>query len=216
MAAHGHGDALHVSLWDGPEALVIDPGTGGYFGAKELRAELAAWEAHNGPQPIEGYKTPRRMGAFLLTQHHARPVLKPLVGKDGAAMQATLNHEGYRFTRAVSFRHASGQPEVHVTDKVARGTPFRVRWCFAPECEVSVESSAANPADREVRIRRGQRFWMMTLRGPGLAVEMQNARASRSYGRVEPCVVVEVRATGTLETSFFKNPKRGDSCPSQF
>ncbi len=207
MAAHGHGDALHVSLWDGSEALVIDPGTGGYFGAKELRAELAAWEAHNGPQPLEGYKTPRRMGAFLLTQHHAPPLLKPLDGEDGAAVQATLDHEGHRFTRVVSFRHAAGQAKVHVSDQVARGARFRVRWYFAPECEVNVESPAVNGEDREVRIRRGQKLWMMALRGPGLMVEMYNARASRSYGRVEPCVVVEVRATGTLETSFFKNPK---------
>jgi hypothetical protein len=32
MAAHGHLDALHVSLWFEQHALVIDPGTGAYYG----------------------------------------------------------------------------------------------------------------------------------------------------------------------------------------
>jgi hypothetical protein len=203
MAAHGHGDALHVSLWDGPEAIIIDPGTGGYFGAKELRAELAAWEAHNGPQPIEGYKTPRRMGAFLLTQHHASPVLTPLGGKDATtAMQAALDHEGYSFTRVVSLRGTAGEPEIHVSDKETNGRPFRVRWHFAPECEVRVEPSAGDSEVREVTIRRGQGAWKMDLHGAGFKAELQKARASRSYGRVEPCVVLEVHATGALETAF--------------
>ncbi len=64
MAAHGHGDALHVSLWDGDVAVLIDPGTGGYYGMKKERTALAAWDAHNGPQPVQGFQTPRRLGAF--------------------------------------------------------------------------------------------------------------------------------------------------------
>ena len=42
LAAHGHCDALHLSIWDGTQALVIDPGTGSYYGMKERRAELAS------------------------------------------------------------------------------------------------------------------------------------------------------------------------------
>ena len=35
LAAHGHCDALHFSVWDGSQAVLIDPGTGGYHGHGE-------------------------------------------------------------------------------------------------------------------------------------------------------------------------------------
>ncbi|HSI63885.1 MAG TPA: hypothetical protein VLE43_12220, partial [Candidatus Saccharimonadia bacterium] len=74
-------------------------------------------------------------------------------------------------------------------------------------CEVSVESSASNPEDQEVTIRRRESTWKMKLLGPGLKAELQDARASRSYGRVEPCKVLEVQASKALETSFFRTPQ---------
>jgi hypothetical protein len=201
MAAHGHGDALHISVWDGEQALVIDPGTGGYFGAKELRAELGAWEAHNGPQPIDGFKTPRRMGAFLLTQHHARPEL----AKDqtqGDAMKASLRHEGHKFARTVSLGDGSGHSEIRVRDEESGGGEFRVRWYLAPECEVTVKAMPMTSSVGEVEIRRGAHAWRMQVHGTSLQMETQQARASRNYGRVESCVVLEVCSTGVLETTF--------------
>ncbi|RBP36358.1 heparinase II/III-like protein [Roseimicrobium gellanilyticum] len=201
MAAHGHGDALHLSLWDGEQALVIDPGTGGYFGARELRAELAAWEAHNGPQPVDSFKTPRRMGAFLLTQHHARPgLVKEKAQSD--AMKASLDHEGHRFTRTVRLGDGGGHSEIHVHDEEQGGGGFRVRWYFTPECYVAVKTMPMTSSMGEVGLRRGAHTWRMQVRGESLQIELKRARASRSYGRVEDCVVLEVRCTGSLETVF--------------
>lgn len=201
MAAHGHGDALHVSIWDGEQALVIDPGTGGYFGAKELRAELAAWEAHNGPQPVDGYKTPRRMGAFLLTQHHARPELVK-DKKQPDSMTASLTHESCKFSRTVRLGDGAGHSEIHVRDEESGRGEFRVRWYFAPECAVSVKAMPKNSHAGEVEIRRGAHIWRLQVRGASLQMETQQARASRNYGRVESCTVLEVRATGVLESAF--------------
>ena len=42
MAAHGHLDVLHVSLWLRGVAMVIDPGTGAYHADKQLRNWLAS------------------------------------------------------------------------------------------------------------------------------------------------------------------------------
>ena len=65
-AAHGHVDALHVSIWHDGVALVVDPGTGAYYGNgnESLRAWLASPGAHNGPFP-ELATAPQRLGTFL-------------------------------------------------------------------------------------------------------------------------------------------------------
>jgi hypothetical protein len=63
-AAHGHLDALHLSVWFRGCAIIIDPGTGAYFGDLKLRTYLASREAHNGPC-AEGEWFPARKGPFL-------------------------------------------------------------------------------------------------------------------------------------------------------
>src|SRR4029079_15289383 len=64
-AAHGHADALHLSLWLNGIAMIIDPGTGCYFVDPELRTWLASPSAHNGPNPVRSDWWPQRRGPFL-------------------------------------------------------------------------------------------------------------------------------------------------------
>ena len=188
MAAHGHGDALHVSLWDGPHALVIDPGTGGYFGMKEERALLAAWTSHNGPQPAEGFQTPRRMGTFLWSQHHQDPVLKRAAT---ASFQASLAHEAHHFTRMVQLEP---QGSVVISDTMAERGSFRVRWFLAPECIAAHDDG--NPL--RVLITRDQRAWQVEFHGAHLSCTIAEAMASRRYGQFEPCYVLELVASETM------------------
>jgi len=49
MAAHGHIDALHLSIWFEGKALIIDPGTGSYFDNRDVRDYFLSAEAHNAP-----------------------------------------------------------------------------------------------------------------------------------------------------------------------
>src|SRR5439155_6472595 len=72
-AAHGHLDALHVSVWFKGVAIIIDPGTGAYYANPKLRTWLAARAAHNAPCPI-GEEYPKRLGPFLWAEHHRRPI----------------------------------------------------------------------------------------------------------------------------------------------
>jgi hypothetical protein len=77
IAAHGHLDALHLSMWFKGAAVVIDPGTGAYFADSQLRTQLAGWDAHNGPH-LANYDAPRRLGTFLWGGHHAEPAWRVL------------------------------------------------------------------------------------------------------------------------------------------
>ncbi len=131
MAAHGHLDALHVSLWFEQHALVIDPGTGVYYSDTALRTELASWEAHNGPVPVAGRASPQRLGPFLWVKHHTQPELS--VHQDICVM--TLIHEDGQVQRAV---HAAAG-HVEICDEVGLETPHVVTWRLAPGWQIKQE-----------------------------------------------------------------------------
>lgn len=135
-AGHGHLDALHLSVWIGGMAFLVDPGTGGYYANPEERNVLASAESHNGPfAPEADY--PIRRGPFLWQRHHPTPGLqldpagvlqaelklgKKTVLRRQIAMQ---NEDGNTRTLAVS-DSVSGHP----------GRPFHVRWILAPSWQL--------------------------------------------------------------------------------
>jgi len=131
MAAHGHLDALHVSLWFEQHALIIDPGTGAYYSNPPLRTRLASWEAHNGPVPVTGCSTPQRMGAFLWAKHHDKPELQ--ISNDICVMSFAC--AGRRAQRAV---HVT-QDYVEICDDVGLETSHVVTWQLAPGWRVGQE-----------------------------------------------------------------------------
>ena len=128
-AAHGHLDALHLSLWFDGVAIVIDPGTGAYYADKGLRAWLASREAHNGPSP-KLWSGPVRLGPFLWSSHHELPrweadIEGGIVGQwhlaDSSMRRRVLRLEG-RDAWQVEDSHESR----------AGVSEFSVRWQFAP------------------------------------------------------------------------------------
>jgi hypothetical protein len=134
MAAHGHLDAMHVSLWDGEVALVVDPGTGAYFGNPEIRAKLASWEMHNGPLPLSGRTRPRRVGLFLWADHHESPAV--CVGETECTIHFTC--EGHELTRTVQF--IAEHDTWRITDVVADHEPHLVRWRLAPAWKLATRT----------------------------------------------------------------------------
>ena len=163
-AAHGHLDALHLSLWLDEQALVIDPGTGAYYGDTRLRAWLASWAAHNGPHRT-GSRFPERLGPFLWGAHHERPTWRTV---DDLTLEAELrlpqgtarrritrllgeNRDGWQVDDAFDPPAASAP-----TDATAsKSQEFRVCWQFAPGARVE-------PDEKNARLchgyRRGVRF----------------------------------------------------------
>jgi hypothetical protein len=130
MAAHGHLDALHVSLWIGGKAVLIDPGTGAYYSDANLRARLAGWEAHNGPVPETGRHGPERMGPFLWVRHHEAPRLR----LEGDAAVACLACDGPFVKREVRLSEERG---VEILDRVCNSLRHNVTWILAPDWKIA-------------------------------------------------------------------------------
>ena len=126
--AHGHLDALHVSIWFKGVPVVVDPGTGAYHADKRLRAWLASRAAHNGPCAM-GVEFPRRLGSFLWECHHARPLWDDEY--PGGAW-AALKMPDYLLQRTIVPSQIGMGWEVR--DGFSGGHPlaFQVRWQFAP------------------------------------------------------------------------------------
>jgi hypothetical protein len=135
-AAHGHLDALHLSMWFKGVAMVIDPGTGVYFTDSQLRTWLASRAAHNAPCPIAS-DFPTRAGPFLWSEPHGTPSWE-LAGDDernNRGLAAALEIPSGVIRRIV-LRHATGDGwSVEDGFEASHGAcgDFTVQWQFAPE-----------------------------------------------------------------------------------
>ncbi len=135
-AAHGHLDALHLTLWQAGVAMVVDPGTGAYHADRRVRNWLASRSAHNAPC-CESEEWPRRSGPFLWECHHAQVGLA--VEKDFLEAGLCLPVEILE-RRVAPF--SAGQA-IRIQDrcisngaKSANSPRFSVRWQFAPDSRV--------------------------------------------------------------------------------
>ena len=137
-AAHGHLDALHLSLWFKGTALVIDPGTGCYYADRTLRAWLASRPAHNGPCP-ETDDGPQRHGPFLWAEPHGAPLVnggRAQSLETGWKAELTLKTVtlGRRIESSDAGRSLVVEDWVEDLREDWRDAPrgFCVRWQFAP------------------------------------------------------------------------------------
>jgi len=161
-AAHGHLDALHVSIWFKRVAFVIDPGTGAYFQNDALRSWLVSRAAHNAPCPA-GEEWPRRAGPFLWAEHHARP----RVAKSDDALVGVLELGGKpRAARRVAARRVDdGTPlaaravlPARITRRITHADHGR-RWVIADSCE----SFDGEPQPFSVRWQFAPGTWVQRL-----------------------------------------------------
>lgn len=150
-AAHGHLDALHLSIWYGNVAILIDPGTGVYYVDPVLRAWLTSRAAHNAPCP-PGPEHPRRVGAFLWSEHHPRPLwCWPNSKREDHVFSAELHLPTGRVQRCVQRLNQPDGWQIIDAYKCSDGdTSFSVHWQFAPGTELLPLT------DRRFRLRREQ------------------------------------------------------------
>ena len=90
IAAHGHADALAVTLSDGARELISDPGTGSYYGHPAWRAVMRGTRAHP-TVCVDGHDQSVSGGPFLWSQHAQVRVL----GVDLGAGIVDAQHDGY-------------------------------------------------------------------------------------------------------------------------
>lgn len=142
IAAHGHADALSVTIAEAGVELVTDPGVGSYFNRPGLRSSLRGTSAH-ATVSIDGESQSVDQGPFLWAAH-ART---SLVSLDLASRTASGEQDGYmRLRPPVSHRRLvvsiPGGPVV-VHDRL-RGTGHRrvlQSWPLHPSLEL-VERNA--------------------------------------------------------------------------
>jgi hypothetical protein len=209
MAAHGHCDALHVSIWDGPHALVIDPGTGGYYGMKEQRVALAAWNSHNSPQPERGFSSPRRLGLFLWAQHPVRPFFREDDVHMPHVIMTRADHTslGHSCLAERQVRYDEARRGWEIEDSLSIGSSkdgdhsaegSKTRWHLAPELSVEqVEPTA-------FRMTRDGGTWLLSFHGDGIKACVQQGMASRRYGEFQSCTVIEVTGKSQVKTTLVR------------
>jgi len=132
MAAHGHLDAMHLSIWVDDKALVIDPGTGSYFDNREVRDYYLSAEAHNGPCLINSSCYPKHVGPFLWAHHHSNPEWE--FSDNGPKVTLTMGEA--KVSRGVKLEGG-----LVIVEDIIQGYQGRVvnHWKFSPS--VSATSS---------------------------------------------------------------------------
>jgi len=128
-AAHGHLDALHLSVWYRGVAMIVDPGTGAYYADKQLRAYLSSWDAHNGPHPV-GLNFPTRLGPFLWSKPHSAPIGHYRPGEVTGDLVLPVGRVRRRLLRVEEDR--CWQVEDSYEPNPSWSGDFIVRWQFAP------------------------------------------------------------------------------------
>lgn len=134
LAAHGHLDALHLSLWKNLIPIVIDPGTGAYYANQKLREHLASWQAHNGPHLSGKTDFPKRHGIFLWGKSHPKPLLS--IANDTVTAEIELH--GCMLRRHIRFDGISWEIRDECKLLTGEANPaslgdMRVHWHFEPD-----------------------------------------------------------------------------------
>jgi len=186
MAAHGHLDALHLSIWKSGVPVVVDPGTGGYFASAHERSYLTSAAAHNGPRFPDQSLYPSRRGSFLWERHHPIPEIladshSPHPDSNTVMARWAPCRSSPEATRSIS----PGNDRVVVSDHCA-DHEFEVFWQLATGWELE----SASPCS-----------WNFISGGICLSIEVTGARESE----VTPDTgLTDVSLRGLVSSAFGK------------
>jgi len=186
LAAHGHADALSITLRLGDDDLVIDPGTLAYHEDEAARTRTRATPSHSTVH-FGGRSQSEMLGPFLWGR-------RARVEREGEGWTCHW-WSGERHTRRVRF--APG--EITIEDRVVGPAP-EIVFALAPEAEVTAEGVTA-------RVGVG---------GSGLRIEavgidawrVEPAESAAGFGRrrASPKLVAACRA-GTVTTRLAFGPR---------
>jgi hypothetical protein len=196
IAAHGHADALALTLSVGGEECLVDPGTYSYWQEHKWRDYFRGTSAHNTVR-IDGLDQSVSGGRFMWLKK-ARAAIERMP-QSPHEFDFRGSHDGYerladpvRHMRSVRFDAASAT--LTVRDEIAARKHHQVEifWHFAPGLDVRLNSSGLHV--------RGRRFALqMHAHGADLKLELVRGNEnpplgwySRTYESRQPCDVLKV------------------------
>jgi len=196
IAAHGHADALALTLSVGGEEVLVDPGTYSYWQEHKWRDYFRGTSAHNTVR-IDGLDQSVSGGRFMWLKK-ARASIERMP-QSPHEFDFRGAHDGYerladpvRHMRSVRF-DAAGRT-LTVRDEIAGKKPHQAElfWHFAPGLDVRLNSGGLHV--------RGQRFALqMQAHGADLKLELVRGNEnpplgwySRCYESKAPCDVLKI------------------------
>jgi len=196
IAAHGHADALALTLSVGGEECLVDPGTYSYWQGHKWRDYFRGTSAHNTVR-IDGLDQSVSGGRFMWLKK-ARASIERMP-QSPHEFDFRGSHDGYerladpvRHMRSVRYDGASAT--LTVRDEIAAKKHHRVElfWHFAPGLDARLNSAGLHV--------RGKRFAMqMHAHGADLKLELVRGNEnpplgwySRSYENRQPCDVLKI------------------------
>lgn len=196
IAAHGHADALALTLSVGGEECLVDPGTYSYWQEPKWRDYFRGTSAHNTVR-IDGLDQSVSGGRFLWLKK-ARAAIERMP-QSPHEFDFRGSHDGYerlgdpvRHLRSVRFDAASAT--LTVRDEIAARKAHQVElfWHFAPGLDTRLNSSGLHV--------RGKRFALqMHAQGADLKLELVRGNEnpplgwySRRYESRQPCDVLKI------------------------
>jgi hypothetical protein len=202
IAAHGHADALSLTLSAGGRELLIDPGTYAYHTQRMWRDYFKGTSAHNtvridrGDQSVSG-------GNFLWVKHAQAQVMA--VERTPLVERWIGSHDGYaRLKHPVTHRREilleKEQSRVQVTDELLGSGEHEVEifWHFAEHCVVTLEGAVVRATHRDVTLAMSVPDGLRCEIRCGLEKPQPGGWISRSFDAKQPTatVVMSGRITG--------------------
>jgi hypothetical protein len=201
IAAHGHADALALTLSIGGEECLVDPGTYSYWQEHKWRDYFRGTSAHNTVR-IDGLDQSVSGGRFMWLKK-ARASIERMP-QSPHEFDFRGSHDGYerladpvRHMRSVRFDAASAT--LTVRDEIAAKKHHQVElfWHFAPGLDTRLNSSGLHV--------RGKRFALqMHAHGADLKLELVRGNEnpplgwySRCYESRQPCDVLKISAVSS-------------------
>lgn len=194
IAAHGHADALAITLSICGEECLIDPGTFSYWNDLKWRDYFRGTTAHN-TLSVDGLDQSVSGGRFMWTRK--AKVTTEVVPQSSEQFNFVGTHDGYmrlsdpaRHKRSVKFDKQN--QALFVLDEISGHSDHLIEqfWHFAPDLHIEVEGTKA--------VVSGKRFRLMcAFAGDGLVVELFRGSEQPLLGWISRAYESKV-ATGTL------------------
>jgi hypothetical protein len=202
IAAHGHADALALTLSVAGEECLVDPGTYSYWQDQKWRDYFRGTSAHNTLR-VDGVDQSVSGGRFMWLRKASTVIER--MPKSPGQFDFRGAHDGYlrlpdpvRHVRQVAFDAASAV--LTVTDRVVAKGAHQLEqfWHFAP-------ALAVVRTENGVRVR-GKAFELtLAVAGEALALALASGADdpplgwySRSYEAKQPCSVLKISTASSF------------------